>query len=154
MGLVAAAEVRQTSTRHYLHVSAEGAPGLPEPQRGALVVVSQGGLALSTSGSDMGVLVGLERHDTAPRAAAPPWETAIDTTWDLTSGRLGVGNVEGLLEWAPNLGLSPGPWHVRVLVTGQAAAAALEEELLERLARDEDFDTPLGPERWRVQLWP
>ena len=154
MGMVAAAEVRQTSTRHYLHVSAEGAAGLPEVQRGALVSVAEGALALSSSGSDMGVLVGLERHDTAPPAPPPPWQTVIDTTWDLTSGRLGVANVEGLLEWAPDLGLSPGRWNVRVLVTGQAAAAALEEELLERLARDEDFDTPLGPERWRVQLWP
>ena len=154
MGVVAAAEVRQTSTRHYLFVVAEGAAGLPDLRPDSHVTIAVGALALDSAGSDMGVLVSVERHDAPPAAAQASWECVVDMTWQLPSGRLGVGNVEGLLEWIPDLGLRAGSWHARVLVTGRDEAAALEQELLERLARDEDFETPLGPGRWLVQLWP
>ena len=154
MATVASDEVTMTATRHFLHVTDEGAPGVPSLTPGSLATVATGSIALACAGGDLGTLVRLEHHDEPPSDPTTPWQLAAQSSWKLTAGHLGVGNLEGLLQRTRGLGLSPGVWQVRVLVTGQPEAAALEDEVLDRLARDEDFDTPNGPERWLVQVWP
>lgn len=149
MAVMARAKRRQLVTRNVLFVVCEGMPRgvLPGPQG---VRFGEGCLALSCEGSELTASVDLERHDVEPGMPGAPWRVAVQGSWQLTSGHLGVDDLEGLLEWFPDLGLVAGIWNARVSTCGGQAAADLEDRLLE----EEAEDWPDGPERFLVQLWP
>lgn len=149
MGAVVGAELRQTGTRHTLAVVSEGVPGLA-PSGGERVTFADGCLVLICEGSELTVNVRLERHDGEPDPVEPPWRPAGEGRWHLTSGHLAVINLEGQLDWLPDLGLHAGTWNARVSSTGGDEAAALEDRFLE----EDDTDWPDGPEQFLVQLWP
>jgi hypothetical protein len=161
MAVLASAQVTQLVTRHLLLITDAGAGGLPDVEGPELVLVGPGSLALRCAGSESGAAVTIERHDTPP--ARPPgleWDLASEGSFDLPTGNLALGNLEGSLDWFPNLGFHAGRWHMRVHVTGRAEAVALEDKFLEEA--EASYDTiavdlsplEIGPEHWLVQLWP
>ena len=77
MSVLASAAVSQLVTRHMLHVTAEGAGGLPAVDSPELVLFGSGSLALICAGSEMGGTVTVERHDAAPTSPQGlRWELA------------------------------------------------------------------------------
>lgn len=149
MAAVASAELRQLVTRHILFVISEGLPRLALDD-GREVTFAEGCLVLRCQGSEMTATVRLERHTGEPVPVGPPWRHAGRGTWNLTSGHLAVTDVEGLLDWLPDVGLHAGPWNARVSSRGGTKASALEDRVLE----DEPIDVTDGPEQFLVQLWP
>ena len=161
MAVLASAQVTQLVTRHTLLVTDAGAGGLPDMQGPGLVLFGPGSFALICAGSESGAAVTIERHDTPP--ASPPglqWDLASEGSFDLPTGNLALGNLEGSLERFPNLGFHTGRWHMRVHVTRRDEAAVLEDTFLEEAVAS--YDTiavdlsplEIGPEHWLVQLWP
>jgi hypothetical protein len=160
MSVLASAEVTQLVTRHTLLLTAEGAGGLPVADSPELVLFGPGSLALVCAGSEMGATVTIERHDAAPTSPQElEWELASERSFDLPTGDLALGDLEGLLEWFPDLGLYAGRWQIRVHVTGRAEAALLEDQILAEA--EASYDSPeldvspaeIGPEKWLIQLW-
>ena len=160
MSVLASAEVTQLVTRHTLLVTDEGAGGLPAMDSSELVLFGPGSLALICAGSEMGATVTIERHHAAPTSPqGPGWELATEGSFDLPTGNLALGDIEGLLEQFPDLGLYAGRWQIRVQVTGRAVAALLEDQILAEA--DASYDstevdlspTEIGPEKWLIQLW-
>jgi len=126
-----------------------------------LVLFGSGSLALRCGGSEMDATVTIERHDTSPaNHQGPEWELASEGSLDLPTGNLALGNIEGLLERFPDLGLYAGRWQIRQHVSGRADAALLEDQLLEEA--EASYDTigldlspaEIGPEKWLIRLWP
>jgi hypothetical protein len=161
MAVLASAQVTQLVTRHMLVVTDAGAGGLPDVQSSQLVLFAPGSFALRCAGNESSAAVTIERHDTPP--ARPPgleWDLASEGSFDLPTGNLALGNLEGSLDRFPNLGFHAGRWHMRVHVTGRAEAAVLEDKFLEEA--EASYDTisvdrspvEIGPEHWLVQLWP
>lgn len=152
MTLGATAQTRQLVTRHILFVECEGIRGLPALGTSD-VAVAHGAIAMACAGSEMTAAVILERHDGPPTPSGDPWRVRHEGTWSVPSGLVGVANLEGLLEWLPDVGLSPGPWQLRVSSAGSREAEELEDAMCE----DEDAEVTEmveGPERWLVQVWP
>lgn len=150
--MLAEAGLRQLVTRNVLTVVSEGVPRLvtPATQQASF---ADGCLALPCEGGELTATVRLERHDSEPDAPSAPWQPLGQGRWPLTSGRVGVGNTEGLLDWFPDLGLDARTWNARVSTSGGEEAKALQEELLDGESLDV-ADWPDGPERFLVQLWP
>jgi hypothetical protein len=151
MTLVASAQKRQLVTRHILFVQCEGVRQLP-PLGEHDVAVADGGIALRCAGSEMTATVTVERHDGPPAAPPAPWRVREEAPWPLSSGRVGVTDLDGGPEWLPDVGLSPGVWQVRVSSAGSEKAEELEDAMYE----DEDAEITQmidGPERWLVQVW-
>lgn len=150
--MLAEAELRQLVTRNVLTVVSEGVPRLVTPSVDE-PAFGDGCLALPCGGGELTATVRLERHDSEPDPPPAPWQPLGQGRWHLTSGHVGVGNIEGLLDWLPDLGLAAGTWNARVSTSGREEADALQEQLLD----DESIDVadwPDGPERFLVQLWP
>lgn len=100
----------------------------------------------------MTAAVTLERHDGPPAPPQGPWSVRGEALWFLPSGRVGVVDLEGPLEWLPDIGLSSGSWQLRVSSAGSQEAEELEDNMYE----DEDAEVAEmvdGPERWLVQVW-
>jgi hypothetical protein len=160
MSVLARAEVTQLVTRHTLLVTDEGAGGLPAVDSPELVLYGSGSLALLCAGSEMGATVTVERHDAAPTSSQGlGWELASEGSFDLPNGNLALSDLEGLLEWFPDLGLYAGRWQIRVHVTGRAEAALLEDQILAEAEASYDSTeldlspAEIGPEKWLIQLW-
>lgn len=150
MTVLAGAELRQLVTRNILNVVSEGVPRLVLPDRESQAAFGDGCLTLSCRGSEMTATVRVERHTGEPGAPGSPWQPAARGQWHLTSGRLGVGNIEGLLDWLPDLDLHAGVWNVLVSTSYGEAASELEEHIMD----EEPTDVTDGPEQFLVQLWP
>jgi hypothetical protein len=123
-------------------------------------------LFLRCGGSDMHAMVHLQRCDAEPGAPAPPplgvvgERESVRLAWRLASGQLDLDQLHHGSTRVPDIGLTAGEWGVEVEVWGRAEAAAYEEQLEQELA---DLDeaaplptpaSPLGPEVWRVRIWP
>jgi hypothetical protein len=155
MGAKAAATLSRLVTRHVLFMTTEGLSSLA-PLGGGAVAFSKGCLALRCRGSEMLATVTVERHEGRPDESAAPWAVVVTGSWELTSGHLALTDIDGLLEWFPELGLAAGRWNVRVSTAGGDDAEQLEDGLLERLddpGSQDDGDVLEGPERWLVQFW-
>lgn len=150
MSVLAGAELRQLVTRNILNVVSKGVPRLVLPDRQSQAAFGDGCLTLSCRGSEMTATVRVERHDDEPAPPGSPWQPAGHGRWHLTSGHLGVGNIEGLLDWLPDLGLHTGAWNALVSTCHGEAASDLEEQILD----EEPTDLTDGPEQFLVQLWP
>jgi hypothetical protein len=160
MSVLASAEVTQLVTRHMLLVTDEGAGGLPAVDSAELILFGPGSLALVCAGSEMGGTVTIERHDAAPTGPqGPEWQLASEGSFDLPTGNLALSDLEGPLEWFPDLGLYADRWQIRVHVTGRAAAALLEDQILAEAEASYDSTeldlspAEIGPEKWLIQLW-
>lgn len=153
MSVVATAEQRQLVTRHVLYVTSERLPRLVPLEGEDVVAAGPGCLALRCAGSEMTASVTVERHATAPDPPAEPWRACQQLDWQLPSGTLGLSNLEGLVEWFPDLGLKAGLWQVRVCVTGSEAAHTLEDVMYDDAGELVVEDDMVSPERWLVLLW-
>jgi hypothetical protein len=147
MAVMTRTQQRQLVTRNMLLVVCEGMPRgvVPGPQA---VTFGEGCMGLRCQGSEMTASVDLERHDVEPDMTGEPWQVAAEGLWTLTSGHLGVNDLEGLLDWFPDVRL--GAWNTRVSTCGGQEAADLEDRLFE----EESEEWTDGPERFLVQLWP
>ena len=161
MSVLASAQVSQFVTRHMLLVTDAGSGGFPAVDSPELVLFGPGSLALRCEGSEMGATVTIERHDAAPaNPQGPEWDLASEGSFDLPTGNVALGDLEGLLEWFPDLGLYAGRWQIRVQVTGRADAALLEDQILAEAEASYDSTeldlspVEIGPEKWLIQLWP
>lgn len=128
--------------------------------------VVDGVLFLRCGGSDMQAMVHLQRCDAEPDVPAPPplgvvgERESVRLDWRLPSGQLDLDQLHDGSTRVPDIGLTAGGWVVEVEVWGRAEAAAYEEQLEQELAElDETAPlptpaSPLGPEVWRVRVWP
>ncbi|MGH3332365.1 MAG: hypothetical protein ACRDPJ_13805 [Nocardioidaceae bacterium] len=118
-------------------------------------------LVLRCGGSYMHALLLLQRFAADPGQTSAPIGAVgerehVTLEWRLPSGRLVVNELHGGSIRVPDLGLTAGPWTADVDVWGRQEAADYEIELDEM---DEELpgsapDSPLGPEIWRIRLWP
>lgn len=125
-----------------------------------------GVLFLRCGGSDMHAMVHLQRCGAEPGAPAPPplgvvgERESVRLAWRLPSGQLDLDQLHHGSTRVPDIGLTAGEWVVDVEVWGRAEAAAYEEQLEQELAELDEAAplptpaSPLGPEVWRVRVWP
>jgi hypothetical protein len=139
---------------------------LVHPQADRLMVAEPDQLALACAGTEMLTTLVVRVHDTAPTDAAAATEArdAVMETleWVVTdAGELLAYADDYGATAIPEVTVPAGRWRVRGAVTGRAAAAQLDEQLI--AADEAGYDHPdanredgpvLGPEVWRLDLWP
>jgi hypothetical protein len=108
MSVLASAEVTQLVTRHLLLVTDSGSGGFAVVDSPELVPLGPGSLALRCAGSEMGATVTIEPHDSAPTSPqGPEWGLASEGSFDLPTGNLALGDLEGFSSGSPTWGCMP-----------------------------------------------